>query len=243
MMSDPGSALRDARAAIAIGKGMPGNETRIAIATGQWLEGEALIRLNRAKEARKVITGALTVAVQHQPASKLHADLLKASAAIANETGDLQLALTSLHQAHRIFGKLGERRSQAIVYQNIGSLYSEARDYQRVLYYYDLANETYGEDPSLALAAHNNRGNAFKEMGRLAEAPREFRTALAIAHKIESPLLEARIITNIASTQYLNGDLSAAETTAISGLSLAAGDAAEWRPFLWGIRAQIAYAL
>ena len=241
MMSDPGSALRDARAAIEIGKGMSGSEARIAIATGQWLEGEALIRLNRAKEARKVITDALAVAVQDRPGSKLHADLLKANAAIANETGDLQSALTSLHQAHRIFGKLGERRSQAIVYQNIGSIYSEARDYQRVLYYYDLANETYGEDPNLSLAAHNNRGNAFKEMGKLADALREFRIALGIARKIESPLLEARIITNIASAQYLNGELAAAEATALSGLALAEGDAAEWRPFLWGIRAQIAY--
>lgn len=240
MMSDPGAALRDARVAIAIGKGLPQNKSQIAVATGQWLEGEALTRLNRAREARQVVTDALAVAAKLQPESKLHADLLKASAAIANETGDLQSALTSLHQAHRIFEKLGERRSQAIVFQNIGSLYSEARDYQRVLYYYDLANETYSEDPSLALAAHNNRGNAFKEMGKLAEALREFRIALGIARKIESPLLEARIITNIASAQYLSGDLADADATAVSGLALADGDAAEWRPFLWGVRAQVA---
>lgn len=240
MMSDPGAALRDARAAIAIGKGLPGNKSPIAVATGQWLEGEALTRLNRTREARPLITDALAVAAKQQPGSKLHANLLKASAAIASETGDLQSALTSLHQAHRIFEKLGERRSEAIVYQNIGSLYSEARDYQRVLHYYDLANETYKEDPSLALAAHNNRGNAFKEMGKLTEALREFRIALDIARKIESPLLEARITTNIASAQYLSGDLSAAEATAIAGLALAGGDAAEWRPFLWGVRAQVA---
>jgi diguanylate cyclase (GGDEF)-like protein len=59
---------------------------------------------------------------------------------------------------------------------------------------------------------------------------------------MDSPLLEARIITNIASAEYLQGEFANADRTATAGLRRASGAAAEWRPYLWGVKAQVAYA-
>ena len=152
MMSDPSQALIHARAVIVAAKALPQGGAA-ASATGQWLEGEALMRLNRQSEAKPVLNAALATAQRVKPGSKLHADLMKARAVLSIEAGEFQAGLTALQKAHRMFGQLGERRSQAIVLQTIGSIYLEARDYPKVLEYYDQANEVFSDDPSLRLSA------------------------------------------------------------------------------------------
>ena len=56
-------------------------------------------------------------------------------------------ALDDLHRAHNIFRKVGDTRNQAIALQNLGSIYWRARDYGRMLRYYDQAYEVYPNDP------------------------------------------------------------------------------------------------
>jgi diguanylate cyclase (GGDEF)-like protein len=241
MMSDPALALRQARQAIAAAKALPAAEADIATANGQWLEGEALMRLNRLAEAAPAIDAALVTVKRVERNGKLHANLIKSRALISAEAGDLQAALTALQESHRLFGRLGEARSQSIVLQNIGSIYLEARDFPKVLQYYEQANEAFTGDPNLTLASHNNRGNAFKEMGNYPKAIEEFRLALDGARKMESPLLQVRVMTNIASAQVLAGNLAEADRIAAAGLDMAKGEAAEWAPYLWGVRAQVAF--
>ena len=239
MMADSAEALKHARKA---GSLFPGDteEAKKARLTAQWLESEALMRLNRADEAAEIIESAIHAATLDFNGSKLHADLLRSEAGLKVSQGEYGEALDSFLQAHELFEALGEDRSRAIVLQNIGSLYSDARDYERVLSYYKQANEVYPEDKALALSAHNNTGNALKELDRLVAAEAEFRAALAVASQMDSPLLEARILTNIASTQYLAGKLDAAERTVSVGLKIANSSAPQWRPFLYGVKAQIA---
>ncbi|MDJ0643031.1 MAG: EAL domain-containing protein [Erythrobacter sp.] len=177
--------------------------------------------------------------VERFPDDKLHADLLRSMASFKAGAGMYGEALDYFLSAHNRYKALGEDRSRAIVLQNIGSLYSDARDYERVLRYYRQANDAFPEDSALALSAHNNTANALKELDRLDEAEAEFRKALAVAGTMSSPMLEARILTNIASTQYLRGEYSAAEDTVARGLQIAYEGAPEWRPFLYGVRAQI----
>ena len=214
-------------------------EARKARLTAQWLEAEALMRLNRASEAQAIIASAIEEAERHFPDDKLNADLLRSHASLKANAGAYGDALSTFLQAHDRYQELGEARSRAIVLQNIGSLYSDARDYERVLRYYRQATEAYPEDLALSLSAHNNVGNALKELGRLDEAEAEFRRALEVAKQMNSPLLEARILTNIASTQQLNGQLAQANATIAEGLSLARSGAPEWLPFLYGVRSQI----
>jgi diguanylate cyclase (GGDEF)-like protein len=242
MMSDPEVALANARAAGVIAKSLPLGKSAIATATSEWLQGEALTRLGKPAEAAPVVAGALATVARLDPDSKLHADLLRSTASIASKTGKVQTALTTLHQAFAIYQKRGEARGQAMALQNIGSLYYDARDHDRALRYYDQAQSVYKDDPAVTVSLHNNRGNALKDMGRFAEAEREYSAAMKIARTMESPLLEVHILSNIASAQFMAGKLDKAEASVAQGLRLANGSAAEQRPFLWGTSAQISFA-
>lgn len=238
MMANSAQALELARQAKTLASD-DSEEAYKARLTAQWLEGEALMRLNRADDAQEIIQDALEAVSRNLPNDKLHADLLRSQASLNAASGRYGDALSYFLKAHDQYKSLGEARSQAIVLQNIGSLYSDARDYIRVLRYYRQANAAFPEDLALSLSAHNNKGNALKELGRLEEAEDEFRNAFKVASQMDSPLLEARILTNIASTQYLKGEYPAAQQTVNSGLKLARGEAAEWLPFLYGVSSQI----
>ncbi len=239
MMADSAAALTHARGAVDFidGNSAEANEARL---TAKWLEAEALLRLNRADEAMEIATATLEEAERILPGTTLHADLLRSNGSMAAVASDYGKALAFFLKAHELYNALGEKRSEAIVLQNIGSLYSDARDYERVLRYYRQATETYVEDAALSLSAHNNKGNALKELGRLEEAEEEFRLALTVANQMGSPLLQARILNNIASVQFTRGRLAAAEETAGRAYAIARGEAPEWIPFIYGVRSQIA---
>ncbi len=243
MMADPAVALKHAAAVIELSKTIADPTQRLTgELTGRWLQGEALVRVNRPADAKPVIENALQMAARQLPNSKLHADLLKARGGISLATGEVALALSSLLDAHEIFRRIPEPRSQAIVLQNIGTIYRDARDYARALSYYDQADEAFGDDPALAISSHNNRGNALKEFGKVLEAEREYKKALVIAREMKSAVLEARVLTNIASAQVLTGKLAQADRTARAGLRLSVAGTEGWEPYLWGVRAQVALA-
>lgn len=240
MMGNSASALEAASKAETLAQG-DGEDRVLMRLTAKWLKGEALMRLNRAPEADQIISEALDEVARTAPENKLHADLLRSQAGLKAANGEYGQALSSFQRAHDRYKALGEARSQAIVLQNMGSLYSDARDYERVLSYYREATTVFPDDPALKLSAHNNVGNALKELGRFEEAEKEFQLALQVAATMDSPLLEARILTNIASTQFKRGDLDAAEQSVNQGMRLASRGAPDWMPFLHGVKAQIAY--
>ena len=243
MMGDPEAALAHARAANSLSSGLAQSNGRaIAQATAQWLEAEALMRVNKPAEARVIAERGLATAAKVAPRTKLHADLLKARASILVVQGSVQPALADFLLSHELFRALGETRSQAVVLQNLGSLYLNARDHDRALRYYQQANEVHTSDAVLSLTAHNNRGSAFKEMGRFEEAEREFKLALAGARAIKSDLLQARIMSNLAAAQIPLGKLAEADATARQGLHISHRSAVGWEPYLWGVRAQVAAA-
>lgn len=241
MMSNPDAALASAQRAARLGQSLPGREASNAVATGEWLAGEALTRLNRIDEAVPVIDAALGSVVRTAPGTKLHADLLRSRGSIAALQGQVQLALQSMHSAYAIYVRLGDARTQSIMLQNIGSIYQDARDFTRAISYLDQAAETFSEDPILKLSLHNNRGNALREMKQFRGAEVEFRAALTAAKAMNSALLEARIITNLAATQIDQGKLAEADRMIGRGLLTAADEGAEWRPFLWGLKARVAF--
>ena len=210
--------------------------------TARWLEGEALIRLNRATEAKAIIADTLDEAGESFANEKLYADLLRSSATLYALEGHYGEALSAFLEAHGRYVALEDTRSQAIVLQNIGSLYSDARDYERVTRYYRDANQAHAGDVALALSAHNNIGNALKELGRFEEAEAEFSIALERAKEMGSPMLEARILTNIASTQYHLKKYADASKTIQHSLQISQRSAPDWLPFVYGVRSQIRLA-
>ena len=241
MVSNPAQALDLARNArmMAADKGEPMAKDQLV---ANWLEGEALMRLNRGNEAAGVIGFALFEASQKHQGDKVYADLLRASASLKARGGDAREALAHFTLAQARYKELGDLRSQAIVLQNIGSLYSRAHKFDDMLSYYAQAAEVYGDDQVLMLSNHNNIGFAQMKMGQYADAEESFGKAMAIAEAMDSALLRARILTNLAAVQNLAGKSDKAAANAAEAMTLAEQTAPSWMPFVYGVQAQIALA-
>jgi signal transduction histidine kinase len=243
MMANPGVALTHAKAGFELATRGPADPQKpIRLATAQWLEGEALMRLNRPDEAREIIGDALATVAARQPNTNLHGRLTMAHANLADAMGEVQTALTDYQAAYGIFGAAHEPRGQAMALQGIGDVYQEAGDAGRAGQYYAQAAETYKADPALLLSAYNNPGNALRDAGKLDDAIGQFRKALAVAREMQSPILQARVLASLASAEVLAGRVGAAEANVAQGLRLAESDpeAREWRRVLWGVAGEAA---
>jgi len=241
MMGQSATALKHARKArsLVASESVKAKKARL---TAKWLEAEALMRMNRAGEAAPILDHAASETAKHFDGSKLHADLLRSQGSLNARKGDFAVALPAFTKAQGLYAELGEARSQAIVLLNIGSLYSGAREFETALGYFRQGHEAFPEDPALGLSAHNNMGNALKGLGRYAEAEAAFAKALTLAKQKPSAMLEARILTNIASVQSLGGNLQGAEETARTAMVLAKEHAPNWARFINGVLAQIEVA-
>jgi signal transduction histidine kinase len=241
MMADPPEALRQSLAALAAARAAPGDPRRDEhVATAQWLQAEALVRLRRADEAAPIVEAALAMAAAKVPNSKLHGDLTMAQAKVRAAGGQVPAALDRFQQAYRIFGTAHQPRSQAMALMNIGAIYQEAGDAAKALEYYGQAADTFPEDVALTITARNNVGQALKSLKRYDQAVAEFDKARALARKMGSPQLEADILTNLAAAEVLAVRLDAAQRHLDEDLAIARRDpgARDEEPFIWGVAAQ-----
>jgi signal transduction histidine kinase len=242
MIVDPKEVIRlvdEARVALAAQPETPA--TALARTRALWLESEAKARLGDLDGAEALAARALADVQRIEPGGKLNGDILMTQGAIALDKSKTQRAFQLFRQAHAIFVKIGDTRAQAIALQNIGTIYSDAGDQRSVLRYYAQAAEVHRGDQGLAQTAANNLGTAYKALGDLERADAQYRQALALARVVKSPVLEVRALNNLAAVALLGGRLREAERYADRGLRLArTADAAEWTPFLWGVKAQIA---
>ena len=242
MMADPEHALASATTAVALAHRLPdGTQGRTAIATAEWLHGEALIMMNRIGEARPIVERTLADVERTAPNSKLHGDLLRSHGAVLAAGGNVLGALRDFHRAFDVFRNAGVPRSQAIALQDIGAIYWDAKDYQRTLDYYQQSAEVFSGDPALTLSSHNNRGQVFYKQKRYPEAANEFRAALERARALGSPLLQARILTYLARSEAEGGRLRSAQSAIDQAMLLTRnGEAAGWQPFVYGVAARVA---
>jgi EAL domain-containing protein (putative c-di-GMP-specific phosphodiesterase class I)/tetratricopeptide (TPR) repeat protein len=242
MMRDPQQALDQARAAedrIVSDVAAAGRDE--ARATLLWLQAEALTRLGRPVDAEPVAREALEALGEAPAATKLYADILVAVARIEKLTGAYGLSLEHFQMAYTVFREIGEPRSESIVLQSIASIYKDAHQYDRAVDYYIDATERFGGDPTLELAARNNLGNAYREMGEYDLAEDNFRRAYDLAVEMESPILQSRILSNIASLDVRMGLWDAADASLDQAFALIDPTQTEWARFLWGVRAQAAH--
>ena len=241
MLVDPVRAARRARDAEADASTWPIGKTReVSIATAQWLEGEAAFRASEIATAEPLIAAALNTVMQYAPGTKLNADLLMSRARIKVERGKPQDALNDLQHAYRIFTKLSDVRSEARALQSIGSIYQNANDFDRVIYYYKLANDIYNIDPTLQLISSNNMASAYAQIGKINEAEIEFKRALIISKKLRNSILSARILDNIADLQLITKQFATARITLAEGINLTVDPkASSWLPMLLGTRARL----
>ena len=211
MLGDPAKTIVKAREAEVAAGDMAGRQRTVGIATAQWLQGEAYLRLNDVTHAKSLIEGALAAVSKGGPPTKLNGDLLLSRGGLHTMTANVAAALNDYQQAHAIFNQIGETRSRAVALQSIALLYQEAEDYENALKYYKEAGEVYRGDPSLAFTNANNRGVCLKELKRFAEAEGQFREALALSRSMQSTTLEVLVLRNIARVDLAIGKLDAAD--------------------------------
>ena len=217
MLVNPEETIEKARIAQQAAASLPGNRRAIGIATAQWLQGEAYVRLDDVTHARPLIDSAYASATAAGPATKLTGDILLSRGGLHTATAQVAAALADYQQAHNLFRDIGETRSRAVALLFIALLYQEAGDYRNALRYYDQARDVYSADPQLLLSIFNNRGNALKELGRFREAEQQFREAFTLAKTLHSPALEARVLSNIARSELRAGKADAADRTIALG--------------------------
>ena len=239
MMADPQAALVASRQALVLAPQGQGDAS-LRIATAQWLEAEALSRTGHVQEAVPIIEQALKVASQRAPRSKLQGDLMMSEGGAMSALGDVQKALEDYQGAFDIFGAANDPRSQAKALQFIGSIYQDARDYDRVLKYYAQSAEIFKGDPKLLVSALNNKADAYKWLGRYDEAIAGFKSALVVARRLDSAALQASIYATLASAEVKAGRLADAQADVLRGLDFAKAGAPEEQPFLWGVEAEVA---
>lgn len=239
MMRDPAAALKYADSAESLVRGAPQFDDRDqAVATAMWLRGEALVRSGKPEDGASVIADALMIVGDEGMDTKLGGDLLMAQGRVAGRLSDTKTAAKSFFKAHDVFVALELKRNEAMSLQAIGSIYRDAESYDKALDYYERASEVYPGDKSLDLSSFNNQGNTLKELERFDDARAYYAKAVAIAVEMDSPVLQARILTNVADLEVLAGNYAAAETIAAKALGFLEGDTdTEWARFIYGAQA------
>jgi signal transduction histidine kinase/tetratricopeptide (TPR) repeat protein len=243
MMADPAAALKDAQAATAIAKSQQSSPAaREAYATALWLSSEAQMRTDHIPEARASLQTATAIAGHDNKLTALDGNLALSRARLADMTGDVALALKNYQDAHSIFVHLGNARKQSMSLMGIGSIYDEAHDYAREIKYYRDALQVYSGDPALELSAANNVGIALEQSGRYREARERFRRAFSLAASLQSSMLQARILENIAMSYARQHKLAEADAAANRASKiLRKGDEGHWAPFVWAVKADVEY--
>ena len=224
MLVDPAGTVLQAQAAERAAAGMTGRAKTIAIATAQWLQGEAYLRLNNATAAAPLIDHAIALVATGGPPTKLNGDLLLSRGGLMTAKADVAGALASYQQAHDVFRKIGETRKQSIAIVLIGVLYQEAADYPNAIKYFKQALDIYRGDPQILFSVYTNRGICFQESQHIPEAQAEFRQALIVARSLKSPGLEGQTLRNIARGQLMAGQASEADRTIALGFQASRGD-------------------
>jgi len=241
--ADPETGLRRAAAAETLARQLPPGRPRDrAVATTQWLQGEANIRLGQLDTANPFIVRARALARRGAPGAKLEGDILLSSGTIHGAKGQPALALRDFQQAHQIYMHMGDARDRALALLCIGLLYGDAKDYPSAIKYLDQAADAYQGDASLLLSIDNNRAVALQELARYPEAEAGYRSALALARTMGNELLVARITGNIGTVRLKAGDLVGADRLITSALVRASrGEAAAERPQLIAWAARVAF--
>src|SRR3546814_16088674 len=114
MLANPEQAAAQALAAERRIRSDPAVPDRaIALATAQWLQGEAYVRLNEIDRERPLIDHAWSTVSKPAPASKLAGDLMLSRGGVHSAIPDVAAALAAYHMEVQISLPITKRRAEA----------------------------------------------------------------------------------------------------------------------------------
>ncbi len=212
MLANPAEAVAEAELARRYADHAPmGPQRNLMLATAAWLKGEAYTRTGENERAKPLVESAVTQARKFAPGSRLQADALLTRGSLRVADGKVAEAMADFHAAHDLFLSLNDPRGRARAFAQIAALYADANDWPNALKYLDQALDVFRADPGLAVSIRNGRGVALIASKRFDEAVVELNAALAITRQMNSPLLTATVLRNMARAELARGRLDAAD--------------------------------
>ena len=200
MTEDPAQAERRASAFEASIRSLPAtNARKTAAAKALWVMGEASTRQRHAPRAKALLDRALALASETGDIQTI-ADVTASQAGLDNDTGMLGEAVQKYQAAFSAYERLGNRRSQSITLQNLGSLYMHANDPARAARYIRQAAAVYPDEPALLSTMQNTLGNIYAANGNKAAAEREFARGAEMARRAGLPKTETLLLNNRVRT-------------------------------------------
>jgi len=239
MLVDPAAAVSNVEAIhrqLDLRPVSPAKERQLA--TAEWLQGEALIRLGREAEAAPLIESAWRRVSQIDPESDLAGDILLSRGGVHSSRAEVANALEDYQRSYKVFRKTGETRKQTIALLSIASLYKDANSFKDALKYYRQAEELYNPDPKLRVSVLNNIAGVYKELGNYDETRKRFQLALEIARSLRSEVLEALIWRNIARSELAAGQLVRADEAVQQSMAVSRRLGPETMVQAWSVAAQ-----
>ncbi|VWX50525.1 bifunctional diguanylate cyclase/phosphodiesterase [Novosphingobium sp. 9U] len=194
MMEDPAKVEPMARTYEARLRLLPSSLARtVALAKLHWMAGEAATRQLHFAAARERLQRARKLALQASDQQTL-ADVTVSVASLDEESGSPALAIRGYQGAFHIFQRLGNRRSQSITLQDLGSLYMRANDPVRGARYIQQAAAVYQEEPALLATIHGTLGSIYSDTGRRSDAHTEYAAGALLARQAAMPSLEMELL-------------------------------------------------
>jgi signal transduction histidine kinase len=222
MLIDPAKALAKAIDAERYGAQLSGDGRRgVAVATAQWLQGEAYLRTNEPDKADVPVRKAIASVARLAPKSKLNADLHISLGWLDSYQGHVGNALVDYQKAFDIYRILNDPRGQARTLVFIALLYTQAKDSENAEKYYCQALDIYESDINLSVSIYNNRALIFAEAHRYPEAEEQLKRALVLAKQLGSRNLIEQIYINLARALLDMGNLARADHVIAMGRAIA----------------------
>lgn len=222
MFTNPEGVLRDAERVAANGEreANPAERVRV-VATAEWLQSQAKMRLGDIAGAKTIANRAIERLGDSPKPTKLLGDLLLTLGNINTIEGDVQSALKNMQTAHDVYQNIGHKRGQAMALQGLGNIYHQAGDYTSALKYFEQSESVYSPEPNLAFVFHSNHGNALSGLKKYADAEKQYNLALVSARKMGADEYITTVLFNIAETQFYQNKLGPAVNTINEALSYA----------------------
>ena len=190
---------------------MTGEDRTIGLATYELLQGDAWIRLKSPSKASPLINSALQRTETIRTAPALRGNLLISKGWLESASGNSALALADYQEAHHIFLKIHDDRSQARILIAIAILYDEAYNHETALKYYHEALNIYIGDTAFSYSIYDNIGQNLKEEKKYTEAKVQTKRALFLAQKIGNSALIAHSLSNLARIELFINQTGAAD--------------------------------
>ena len=212
----------------------------VELGVSQWLQAEAMLRLNRFRPARAKLLAATANIHRSRVPTEIEGELYLTSAGIFAGESNSPQALVEYLNAYRIFTNYRDARKQSITLQDIGNIYRSAGSYERALYYFSLAVEADKDDRVLNAYNLYNKAVTLSEMSQFAEARGAYKSVYDLSSTADLVRPRVLALNGMSYAQIRLKQPEAAQRSIDEGLAIVrANGLTEYRALLVGNLAEL----